>query len=200
VMSLSDNSGSAWGTTTSSMGTMHVAEIANLTGVLTGKVAQEGYIGVFGDRLEVFPVERKDAIFATVDKISKAGQGVGGGTENGIWLFWDKAIREREHWDHVFVYSDMQAGHGGLYGTNSKAYRDYIWRGSSNSIDVPKLIATYRQQVNPNVMVYLVQVAGYTDTIVPEFYDRTYILGGWGEGLLRFAAQMAGLYRSVKAV
>ena len=28
---------------------------------------------------------------------------------------------------------------------------------------------------------------------MPEFYDRTYILGGWGEGLLRFAAAMKTL-------
>lgn len=41
-----------------------------------------------------------------------------------------------------------------------------------------------------SVTVFLVQVAGYQDTIVPEFYDRTYILGGWSDGLLRFAAQM----------
>jgi hypothetical protein len=194
VMSLCDNSGSAWGSTTSSMGKMHIAEIANLTGVITGKVSQEGYVGVFGDRLAVFPVERKESVFAQADKVSKAGQSVGGGTENGIWLFWDKAIREKQHWDHVFVYSDMQAGHGGLFGADIQAYRDYIWSKSGRYIDVPKLIAAYRQQVNPNVMVYLVQVAGYTDTIMPEFYDRTYILGGWGEGLLRFAAQMVGLY------
>ena len=194
VMSLCDNSGSAWGTTTSSMGKMHIAEIANLTGVLTGKVAQEGYVGVFGDRLEILPVERKAPVFAQVEKVSGVGKGIGGGTENGIWLFWDKAIRERQRWDHVFVYSDMQAGHGGLYGTDVKAYRDFLWKPGGPYIDVAKLIAAYRQQVNPNVMVYLVQVAGYKDTILPEFYDRTFILGGWGEGLLRFAARMAGLY------
>jgi hypothetical protein len=39
-------------------------------------------------------------------------------------------------------------------------------------------------------MVYLVQVAGYQDTLIPEFYDRTYILGGWGDGLLKFADKM----------
>ena len=194
VASLCDNSGSAWGTTTSSMGTMHVAEIANLSGVITGKASEEGHIGVFGDRLEMFPVRKRDSIFTMVDKIGKAGQGIGGSTENGIWLFWDKAIREKKVWDHVFVYSDMQAGHGGLYGTNKRGYGDYIWSNKGQYIDVPKLIAAYRKKVNPNVMVYLVQVAGYTDTIVPEFYDRTYILGGWGEGLLRFAASMAGLY------
>jgi hypothetical protein len=195
VASLCDNSGSAWGTTTSSMGTMHIAEIANLTGVITGKVAEEGWIGVFGDRLEMIPVGRKNAVFPLVEKVSQAGKGIGGSTENGIWLFWDRAIRERQHWDHVFVYSDMQAGHGGLYGTNANAYRDYIWSRHGSYIDVPKLVTEYRRQVNPKVMVYLVQVAGYTDTIMPEFYDRTYILGGWGEGLLRFAAQMAEQYR-----
>jgi len=194
VMSLCDNSGSAWGTTTSSMGKMHIAEIANLTGVVTARVAQEGYVGIFGDRLEVVPIARQESVFAQVEQVSKRGQGVGGGSENGVWLFWDKAIREKQHWDHVFVYSDMQAGHGGLYGTDPKTYRDYLWRGNGNYIDVPKLIAAYRKQVNPNVMVYLVQVAGYTDTIMPEFYDRTYILGGWGEGLLRFAAQMTRQY------
>ena len=88
----------------------------------------------------------------------------------------------------------MQAGHGGLFGTKPDAYRDFIWSKGGHYIDVPKLIAAYRAQVNPKVMVYLVQVAGYADALVPEFYDRTFILGGWGEGLLRFAAQMSSLY------
>ena len=195
VASLCDNSGSAWGATTSSMGSMHVAEIANLTGVITGKAAEEGHVGVFGDRLEMFPIRKRDSVFTTVKRLGKAGQGIGAGTENGIWLFWDAAIREKQRWDHVFVYSDMQAGHGGLYGTKAGSYQDYIWSKSGQYIDVPKLIAAYRRQVNPDVMVYLVQVAGYADTIVPEYYDRTYILGGWGEGILRFAARMSGLYK-----
>ncbi|XYH94601.1 hypothetical protein ACMHYB_43240 [Sorangium sp. So ce1128] len=54
-----------------------------------------------------------------------------------------------------------------------------------------KLVAAYRARVHRDVRVFLVQVAGYQDTLVPEFYERTYILGGWGEGLLRFAAAMA---------
>jgi hypothetical protein len=87
----------------------------------------------------------------------------------------------------------MQAGHGGLYGKDPNEYRDYRWPGNSRYIDVPALIAAYRRKVNPDVRVFLVQVAGYADTIVPEFYDKTFILGGWSDGVLRFAAQMAGL-------
>ena len=193
VMSLCDNSGSAQGTTTSSMGTMQISTIGNLTGILTGLQADEGYLGVFGDRLDVMAINPKRSVFRHLSQAENKARKIGGGTEHGIWLFWDRAIAQQEHWDHVFVYSDMQAGHGGLFGSDASLYQDYIWSQKGSYIDVPKLIATYRQRVNPNVMVYLVQIAGSRDTIVPEFYDRTYILGGWGDGLLRFASQMTQL-------
>ena len=197
VMSLCDNSGSATSTTTSSLGTMRVSSIGNLTGVLTGMRADEGHLGVFGDRLITQGIRKRSSIFDQLTQAEMNARRVGGDTENGIWLFWDKAIREKQHWDHVFVYSDMQAGHGGLYGTNCGAYRDYIWSGrggyGTRYIDVPKLVNKYRSTVNPNVMVYLVQIAGYQDTIIPEFYNRTYILGGWSANILRFASEMSQL-------
>lgn len=194
VMSLCDNSGSARGTTTSSMGTMPISTIANLTAVLTALQADEGHVGVFGDTLATFAIRQRASLFDQLQHADKLGAGVGGGTENGIWLFWRDAIAQRQHWDMVFIYSDMQAGHGGLYGRQPEDYADYRWTASTPFIDVPKLVQAYRQQVNPHVLVFLVQVAGYQDTIMPEFYDKTYILGGWSEGLLRFAAQMANFF------
>jgi len=207
VMSLCDNSGSAWGTTTSSMGTMEVATIANLTGIIGTMIADEGYVGVFGDGLKKISIRKKASVFHQLKEVSAVGQTVGQATENGIWLFWDKAIKEKEHWDHVFIFSDMQAGHGGLYGVNPRQYKDYVWNphGStiqygygSSHIDVPKLISTYRTRVNPDVKVFCVQVAGYQDTIIPEFYNKTYILGGWSENLFRFAAEMANIDQKMK--
>lgn len=192
VISLCDNSGSAWGVTTSSIGTMSIAEIANLTGIITAKAADEGYVGIFGNDLEILQVRQKSSIFDVAEKCTKSGHGIGGATENGIWIFWNEAIKQKAHYDHVFVYSDMQAGHGGLYGLHPDQYKEYRWNNSTN-IDVPKLINKYRQVVNPNINVYLVQVAGYQDTLVPEFYKKTYILGGWSEGLLRFAQKMTQL-------
>lgn len=193
VMSLCDNSGSARATTTSSMGTMPIASIANLTGVVTATRADEGHVGLFGDRLRTVEIRPDASVLDQLARVDREGAKVGEGTENGIWLFWDRAIREREHWDWVFVYSDMQAGHGGLYGTDASAYASFAWPGSPRYIDVPALIRRYRERVNPQVQVCLVQVAGYRDTIVPELYDRTYVLGGWSEGVLRFAAELAGL-------
>ncbi len=190
VMVLVDNSGSAQGTTTSAMGTMKVSTIGNLTGILAGMRAEDGHLGVFGDSLETFAVRRNASIFDQLKRAEELAKHIGQSTENGICLFLDKAIRNKEVWDSIFVMSDMQAGHGGLYGTNPKAYKEYGWGSGGRFIDVAKLIATYRKKVNPNVKVFLVQIAGYKDTLVPELYDRTYILGGWGEGLLRFAAEM----------
>lgn len=190
VMVLADNSGSAQGTTTSSMGTMKVSTIGNLTGVLAGMRADEGYLGVFGDKLETMSIRKKASIFDQLKQAEDLAKNIGLGTENGIWLFLDRAIRNREQWDSIFILSDMQAGHGGLYGTNPKSYREYGWGNDGKFIDVAKLVSAYRKRVNPTVKVFLVQIAGYKDTLVPEFYDRTYILGGWGEGLLRFADAM----------
>lgn len=189
VMSLADNSGSAQGATTSELGTMQVNKIANLTAVLTGMASDEGHVGVFGDELEVRAVRKRASVFEQLAELDSIAEGIGQGTENGVWLFFEKALREKEHWDHVFVYSDMQAGHGGLYGTDRQAYKNYQWPRTSH-IDVAALIREYHRTVNKNCKFYLVQVAGYQDSLAPDFYPNVVVLGGWGPGLLRFAHAM----------
>lgn len=198
VISLCDNSGSAHGTFQSSYGSVTVSQIANLTGVLTAKVADEGYVGVFGDRLDIQQISKTEGCLKQADKMNTIGRGIGQGTETGIWLFWDAAIKNKEHYDHVFVYSDMQAGYGQLY-ANTKVPKEYEFPGTGSHrgysyISVPALIEKYRAEVNPNVMVYLVQVAGYNDALVPEAFDRTYVMGGWSDAVIKYAVQMDNLY------
>jgi hypothetical protein len=183
VISICDNSGSAQNAFSSEYGSVKVSTIANLTGAMTALLADEGEVGIFGDRLKTLKVTKNQSIFDIVEQMEKNAKGIGQGTEHGIWLFWDKAIQQKIHYDAVFVYSDMQAGHGGLYGTGG--YAEYRW--GHNHINVPKLIAKYRQEVNQDVKVFLVQVAGYEDTIMPEQYKNTYILGGWSDAVLRYA-------------
>ena len=175
---LSDNSGSAWGALTTEYGSVKVAEIDNLSSVMTAINSDEGYVGIFGDRLEIESVNKRDGVLSQLDKIqSKHSRNIGGSTENGIWLFFDQAIKKKIHYDNIFIYSDMQAGHGGLYGINSADYLDYITRGPY--IDVLKLIQVYRQKVNPKVNVFSVQTAGYDNNVIPENEYRTSILTGW---------------------
>lgn len=195
VMSLVDNSGSAQANTTSAMGTMSTAAIGNLAGLITGMCADDGWLAVFGDSLREMSVRKGEPILSQLGEVNYLAHDIGEGTETGIWLFLNRIIKTKEHWDHIFVYSDMQAGHGGLFGKRPADYKNYLQPGTEKGIDVAALVARYREEVNPNVMVYLVQTAGYQDTLIPEFYERTFILGGWGPGVMRFAHQMQQMYQ-----
>jgi len=186
---LSDNSGSARQCPISELGTMSVAQIGNLMGVLTGYISDECLHGVFGDRVAYTPIRKRSSVLDQTEEIDRLGDTVGAGTENGIWLALSQAINEKTHWDNIFIYSDMQAGHGGLYGIDMNNYKDYWWEGN-RYIDVAKMIRDYRNQVNKKVNVFMVQTAGYKDTLVPEYYDRTFILGGWSGSIFRFARKM----------
>lgn len=194
TMCLSDNSGSAWGTFNSEYGSVTVAEIGNLSAVITAMLSDEGYVGVFGDRLEVVPITKRGGVLAQMTAVTKKGKTVGGSTENGIWLFWDKAIKEAEHWDNVFIYSDMQAGHGGLYGINASQYRTYACRG--NYIDVFKMVTAYRSKVYSKVNVFSTQTAGYTNVVVPEFCYRANVLYGWTGKEALFAQAMIDFWNA----
>lgn len=180
VACLSDNSGSSWGTMNSEYGSVHAAEIANLSSLITALQSDEGYVGVFGDNLSFKSVSKRNGLLSQLEETSNRGRSQGGGTENGIWLFWDQAIKNKIHYDTVFIYSDMQAGHGGLYGTNRQAYKDFIHKGKGGSyIDVLALVEKYRKTVNPKVNVFSVQVAGYDNAVLPENLYRGAILAGW---------------------
>lgn len=189
---LSDNSGSAWGTCTSEFGSMQVADIGNLSATIGAYNSDEGYVFTFGDTLREIPIRKRDGVLSQSKTVSKEGSKVGRATECGIWLFFDKAIKEKVHWDNIFIYSDMQAGHGGLYGTDSaaRAYKNAGYATKGHYINVPKLIDEYRRTVNPKVNVYCIQTAGYNNVLIPEYAYRCNILYGWTGKELVFADAM----------
>lgn len=191
TISLSDNSGSAWGSFNSEYGQMTVAEINNLSAVLTAQNAEEGYVGIFGDNLEQYDISKREGALKQTNELSKRQYYIGAGTENGIWLFLDRAIKNKEHWDNIFIYSDMQAGHGGLYGDPRK-YQKYTYKG--HYIDVLKLVKEYRKKVNPKVNVFTVQTAGYDNAVIPQNIYRGAICYGWTGKETLYASEMIKLW------
>lgn len=181
TMCLSDNSGSAWGGFTSEYGSVVVAEIDNLSSVITAMRSDEGYVGKFGDRLRVFPISKRKGALQQAREISKDNSNdVGGGTEGGIWEFFYNAMEKKEHWDNIFIYSDQQAGTAGLYGTvqHKNAYTR-LGYSASGMINVFKLVLDYRKKVNAKVNVFSVQTAGYDNMVVPNYAYRTNLMYGW---------------------
>lgn len=181
---LSDNSGSAWGTLNSEYGSVTVADIGNLSSFITAINSDQGDVFYFGDRLGSMTVSKRDGVLTQVDSMnSKYGKRgsryVGGGTENGIWIFFRDAIKNKIVYDNIFIYSDMQAGHGGLYGSDPNEYQEYLVKYSREYIDVLRLVQKYREVVNPLVNVFSVQTAGYDNSVLPENENRVSILTGW---------------------
>jgi len=182
TLSLCDNSGSAQGAFTSNYGTVRVSDIANLSALFTAYNTQgRGLVGVFGDKLELFEVNRQMSILKQYEMITALGRTVGTSTENGIWIAFERSFTTplSMRFDNIFIYSDMQAGHGGLYGINTNEYRDYLVDRGSRYIDVLKLVEKYRQVVNPRVNLFSVQVAGYDNNLLPENIYRGAIMSGW---------------------
>lgn len=185
TMCLSDNSGSAWGAFPSEYGKVCIAEIDNLSSVIAGRLSDEGEIGLFGDKIEVHKVSRKKSVLEQTNELSKGAMDrVGGSTENGIWLFFKDAIENKKFYDNIVIFSDQQAGHGGLYGEG----KDYLIDGVDftaekwlfqSYVDVMKLLKEYRRKVNPKVNFFTVQTAGYTDAVIPEYIYRGAVLSGW---------------------
>lgn len=190
TMCLSDNSGSAWGAFTSEYGSMRIAEIDNLSSVIAGKCSDEGYVGKFGDELKKFPVKKTDGALSQSEKITNNRcDDVGGATENGIWIFFRDAIKNKTYFDNIFIFSDQQAGTGGLYGVNSNEYKDFQCGYGSRYINVYKLILEYRKKVNPKVNVFSVQTAGYNNVLIPQMSYRTAMLTGWTGKEVQFASE-----------
>lgn len=195
TMCLSDNSGSAWGGFTSEYGKVTVAEIDNLSSVITARCSDEGEVGKFGDRLAVTPIKKRDGVLSQAKAItSNKCDDVGGATENGIWLFFRDAIKNKTHYDNIFIFSDQQAGTGGLYGVNCSEYKNFQCGYGSRYINVYKLILEYRKKVNPKVNVFSVQTAGYDNVLIPQMSYRTAMLTGWTGKEAEFATRYSQVW------
>lgn len=181
---LSDNSGSAWGAIPSEYGTVKIAEIDNLSATIMACRSDEGVIIPFGDKIIPIPASKRNGILSQVKEVNKQGHNVGGGTECGVWTFLDDAITNNVWYDNIIIFSDMQAGHGDLYGYDDNIKKKGFCALGKRSygvsyINVMDLINAYRNKVNPKVNVMCVQTAGYNNVVVPENIYRGVISYGW---------------------
>ena len=175
-VSLCDNSGSAHKAYTSRYGSVTVSSIGNLSGVMTAMNSTEGEVVVFGDKMERIKINHNISVLKNLKIVEEHTNNIGQATENGIWLFFEEAIRNRLWYDNIFVYSDMQAGNGELYGIEGNPVK---YRIGSKYIDILKLIKSYRSKVNPKMNFFSVQIAGYANNITPNLLYRGALLSGW---------------------
>lgn len=111
------------GTFSSEYGSVTVANIDNLSAVIGAANSDKGVVVKFGDNIKKFEISKRKGILNQAVEVDKGGtSNVGGSTEGGIWKFFREAMDNGIVYDNIAIFSDMQCGDGGLYGTDSDRF------------------------------------------------------------------------------
>ena len=196
---LTDNSGSAWGAHTSEHGSISMAEIGNLSSVIGAMRAEKGIVFPFGDKLRSVHIDRNAGVLEQAKLVNTVGQECGMSTESGLYLFFENAINQGQHWDNIFIYSDMQTGSSRKFGINTGDFKKLGALRNGDRIDINELVKRYREEVNPKMNIVSIQTSGYTNTVMPEYGYRSSILCGWTGKELVFADAVRRLWDDIES-
>ena len=175
---LIDHSGSVRGdmggsSEVSAFSKTNTAVIGNLFGCMIASVLPDVFIGMFGDKLINYEYDRSKGVLWNNKKSFTAGGECGGATENGLFAFLDKCVKDKIKVDNLYVISDMQIGDG----------ESVVWEKSS-SYGYGKFAELLKgfKKVNPNCKIVSISIQGYGSEM---FYRGSNILNiaGWSESI-----------------
>ena len=148
------------------------AMVGNLFGSMLAWRQDNVYIGNFGDRLINVPVNRKQRMLDFNKTSFDSGHSCGGRTENGLYIFLDKCIKEKTKVDYLCIFSDMVIGSGGIGG----------WDRSSNAGlgSFQELFKKFKA-VNPQCKTICVNVSQTKGTSVFDKSLQVLEVAGWSD-------------------
>jgi hypothetical protein len=166
---------------------LECVEIASLFGAL---VYQRGAdLAAFASSIEEFHGDRRDTVTTLMNDIQTMG--VGGGT-SGYLVPKALADHNRDDYSQVIVFTDMEmwgSSGTGIYSNRGGTFNDEWTR--------------YKQEVNTDASLYLVDLQNYGDLTVPEGAEDVYQLSGWTENVIDFIDKMenvGGMIREIESV
>lgn len=149
------------------------AVIGNLFGCMIASVLPDVFIGMFGDGLINYEYDRSKGVLWNNKKSFAAGAKCGDSTENGLFMFLEKCVKDKIKVDNLYVISDMQIGDG----------ESIVWERSSNYGygKFAELLKGFKK-VNPNCKIVSISIQGYGSEM---FYRGSNILNiaGWSESI-----------------
>ena len=112
---LIDHSGSVRGdgggaSLVSALSKTRTVDIANTFASMLMKFQGNVYVGLFGDKLVSYNVDRTKGILETTKDIHKVGASCGGSTEAGIFEFFAETLKTGKTVDNIIIFSDMVIG------------------------------------------------------------------------------------------
>lgn len=151
-------------------------EVGNLLMAISAGFCDKAIVTVFGDTTAEVTLNKNDGVLKRMDKICKVGKRVGMSTKLSTAI--DDLNKRGEKVDRILVFSDMQAYDHSLAG--------YGWsnRGRTAETEVEAGLDKYRRDVNPDVWVHSIDLAGYGEIKMKG--PKVNLIAGWSDKSLEF--------------
>lgn len=146
-------------------GTMTYKEISAFLGAALMKQGAEA--SAFASDFVTVDAHSATPTLELTDKILSEGSSIGMAT-NGYKAIDYLSYGEKEM-DRVILLTDMQ-----------------IWDSHGRNGTVKSSFDSYREEVNPNASLYMIDLSSYGDLVTPEGYSNVYNISGWNEKIIDF--------------
>ena len=162
------------------------SDIANIFASMLLSKQPSVYVGLFGDTLRQFKVDRSKGILAMARAMHAEGRACGGGTEQGVYDFFEELVKSRTPVDYVIVFSDMVIGEkNSWYGTRGArrpgAFQD-IFKQFRKLYPATKVVSVDIRQTSGTTVFNknfgVTQVAGWSSKIFDVISEGS---GGYAE-------------------
>lgn len=148
----------------SDLSTMTLKEVGSLFGAMIHKKCKDSVVSVYGSEFKVVNLSTKNLVLTNMEIIVNTN--VGGSTNAWMsirWLNKTKTIVDR-----IVLLTDEES---------YDSYGDHSVKGE---LDI------YRKTVNPDVYVYVINLAGYGTSEFPEGDKNVCLMGGWSDKVVEF--------------
>ena len=209
-MALVDNSGSALGARVSGKSDLRVSDCGNtLSAILAKRFGRRALIGVFGDSAIWVPFSQADSaltIKAKVDAVAQTeerskngalgfprylrGQGVGPGTETGLWWAIHDLTTRGVKVDRFILLSDLCCY---TQGDINCSVNMNVFGKDGGKATMQSMFTRYRNKVNPEAKVYSVNLAGYGQVQMDPKDKHSHIMSGWSEQIFSLIRDVENL-------
>ena len=164
-----DNSGSM-GQIISTKSKVTYENIANLFMAMSSRFCEKSIASIFGDNLAIVPMPLTAGAISNMMRITN---GMVGYSTNG-WLIFDYLLQNNIKADRIIIFSDMQ-----MYDSR---YSHYQGMGES----LYKKLLEYKRKINPDVIVYSFDLAGYGSIQIPEDQSNVVQIAGFSDKIFQF--------------
>lgn len=193
VAILIDHSGSMRGdgggsSIVSALSKTTMVDIANLFASMFLAKQPSVYVGLFGDKLLQYKVDREKSILEMTKDIYRKGKGCGGATEHGVYLFFEELVKSRTPVDHIIVFSDM------VIGENNRWYGS---RGTSRGQGRFQDLFREFRKLYPATKVVSVDIHQTAGTTVFNKNFGVTQVAGWSEKIFDVIAEGGAGYKAL---